>query len=577
MASHQIAIAKASFSAGLLRPDPTSVPRDDISLFHLLLDRALSHCSFANIQTCKSWLLKNVVQSSNRAVALGKYLVVMSESFKDSDERSNRPLNFPPEISGKRRRLHMLYLLNDVFHHTKYHSDASIAFTTFSVSLQPYIIDLIACAASYDRDKNPRHYRRLDILLDLWEQNGYYNPEYIKKLHEAVRHSGSVDAIKASVGIKDQPTDSQKTQTPRDVPFVMPATHGDLSTPFYDLPAGNFVPHIIPNSPTAIRPDAVKPMQFPAGPADEKLVVALKTFLKDVDRIYGSEELPHDENAVVDIDELGQQVVRDEITGEIIDSDTYYGWSRTFCQQMKKRQGMNDFESLSRSRSWSRGRSQSPRKRRRYSDDSLSNASRSRPAWRPGSRSYSRERRPRRRYDSGSQLRSTSRASDRADRSRSRSKSRSPSNSRARSYSPQPASPRSFPPRHAYPAFRSVPQPPPPPPPPPPPAPHQSHQFAYNGGQQYNPIPPPPPSYHGPWPPPPPPLPTGNFPPHMNMNMDAGMAMPGYTPLLPPQGAQYHPLPGQGQHMPLGPYHQAPWGQPGGRGGYQPGGRGGWR
>ena len=33
--------------------------------------------------------------------------------------------------------------------------------------------------------------------------------------------------------------------------------------------------------------------------------------------------------------------------------------------------------------------------------------------------------------------------------------------------------------------------------------------------------------------------------------MDAEMAMPGYTPLLPPQGAQYHPLPGQGQRMPI--------------------------
>lgn len=50
MASHQLAIAKASFSAGLLRPDPTSVPRDDITAFHSTLDKALSHCSFANIQ-----------------------------------------------------------------------------------------------------------------------------------------------------------------------------------------------------------------------------------------------------------------------------------------------------------------------------------------------------------------------------------------------------------------------------------------------------------------------------------------------------------------------------------------------
>lgn len=50
MASHQLAIAKASFSAGLLRPDPTSVSRDEITAFHSALDQALSHCSYANIQ-----------------------------------------------------------------------------------------------------------------------------------------------------------------------------------------------------------------------------------------------------------------------------------------------------------------------------------------------------------------------------------------------------------------------------------------------------------------------------------------------------------------------------------------------
>ena len=50
MTAHLLTIAKASFSAGLLRPDPTSVPRDDITLFHDYLARALSHCSSANIQ-----------------------------------------------------------------------------------------------------------------------------------------------------------------------------------------------------------------------------------------------------------------------------------------------------------------------------------------------------------------------------------------------------------------------------------------------------------------------------------------------------------------------------------------------
>jgi hypothetical protein len=50
MASHQIAIAKASFAAGLLRPDPTSVSRDDIATFHALLSSVVTECSPTNIQ-----------------------------------------------------------------------------------------------------------------------------------------------------------------------------------------------------------------------------------------------------------------------------------------------------------------------------------------------------------------------------------------------------------------------------------------------------------------------------------------------------------------------------------------------
>ena len=50
MASHSLAIAKASLTAGLIRPDPTPVPRDDIAEFHRLLDAALAQCSPANVQ-----------------------------------------------------------------------------------------------------------------------------------------------------------------------------------------------------------------------------------------------------------------------------------------------------------------------------------------------------------------------------------------------------------------------------------------------------------------------------------------------------------------------------------------------
>lgn len=50
MASHSLVIAKASLSAGLMRPDPTPVPRDQIAQFHELLDICLVQCSPTNIQ-----------------------------------------------------------------------------------------------------------------------------------------------------------------------------------------------------------------------------------------------------------------------------------------------------------------------------------------------------------------------------------------------------------------------------------------------------------------------------------------------------------------------------------------------
>ena len=52
---------------------------------------------------------------------------------------------------------------------------------------------------------------------------------------------------------------------------------------------------------------SIKPLQFLAGPADEKLVTALKVFMKEVDQIYELEKpAPKDDDEVVDIDELGE-------------------------------------------------------------------------------------------------------------------------------------------------------------------------------------------------------------------------------------------------------------------------------
>ncbi|OGM44812.1 hypothetical protein ABOM_006162 [Aspergillus bombycis] len=537
MASHQLAIAKASFSAGLLRPDPTSVPRDEITTFHTSLDRALSHCSPANIQTCKDWLLEYVVSSSNRVNVWAKYLVALSGSFsEDGQQPQAKPQQIRP-ISAKRKRLHILYLLNDLFHHTKYHLDSTAAFSTLTGSLQPYIVELLGYAASYDREKHPKHHGRLDTLLNIWVQHGYYGSDYVNKLREVVKNSALSGPVKTSIDVEESNMDSAHRLPSKDVPFIMPSTHGDPSTPYYDLPAGNLVPHIIPNSTVPLRPDSIKPLQFLAGPADEKLAIALKAFLKDVDQIYGIDRPEPKEDEVVDIDELGQTVIRDKIAGDILSGDTYYGWSRGFCQQMKRRNA----------KSSSRSRSLSPRKRRRYSDSYSDDSGRS--------RSRSRSRTPPRRfgrYDSRSRSVSRSRSGPR--RSRSREKS----------YSPRPPSPpRPMPTQHhnqfdnaAPPGF----------PPQPPPMHFQQGPPAFPQGMPG--APPPPPNYQGPWPPPPPPLPNygpSNFPP--TFQPQGGQFPQQFPPVHVPQG----------QQMPPGSYHFPPphsgrgWNQHG-----YPSGRG-WR
>ena len=224
------------------------------------------------------------------------------------------------------------------------------AFSTLIGSLQSCIVEILGYAAAYDRAKNPKHHGRLDELLDIWAESGYFSQDYIRKLREVVRNS-----FLATTGSPVKYGEKVEKEKKKDLPFVMPSTHGDPLTPYYDLPAGNLMPHMIPNSTVPLQPESIKPLQFLAGPADDKLVTALQAFLDDVDRMYAVDK--DDGRRNVDLDELGETVVRDEVTGEPVDGDTYYGWSREFCHQMKKR------------RSPSRGRSysDSPGNSDRYS------------------------------------------------------------------------------------------------------------------------------------------------------------------------------------------------------------------
>ncbi|TLD08843.1 uncharacterized protein PgNI_06895 [Pyricularia grisea] len=433
MASPQLVIAKASFSAVLLRPDPTSCTRDEIEHFHTLLNTAITRCSPANVQKCKQWILSNLATSPSRTAALGKYLVALVDSLSTSTSTSSDSSTAAKKPSIRRRRLHVLYIINDVLHHTRKRQDDD----TFVCGIEPSLPALLKTAASFPNA--PKHIKKLNELVSLWNTQNYLrDPELSNQLRDAIAR-GQQAALETS---RDAPGTETGRDSPKkiskEVPFVMPATHGDPSTAWYDLPAGNWLPVLEPNSTRPMNPALIKPLQLASGPADKGLVDAVSRLLARVDRIYGkdvrlADDATPGEYPAVDIDQMGERVELDEITGEVLDGETYYGWSRAFCKKMKaRRQGRKSHNPSSRSRSQS---SRDSRSLSRGRDQSRSRSSRSRSTSphnfkrRRVSRSRSRSRSP---SKGGRNNRNRDYSSE-----RSRRRSRSYSSSRSRSRDPR--------------------------------------------------------------------------------------------------------------------------------------------
>ncbi|KAM0813821.1 hypothetical protein AB5N19_13820 [Seiridium cardinale] len=325
MASPQLAIAKVSFSAVLLRPDPVSCPRAEIDEFLGQLDATLLRCSPANVQKSKQWILNHVVQSTNRVAALGKYLTALAHSF-NVDIAATRQAHEP---SSKRKRLHILYVLNDLLYHicVRQREDG------FSSQLESFLPALAQSAAAFP--DCPRHAKKVADLVDLWGEQGYFSKAFIVQLQDAIRDAPTLDPSLVANGSTPRATITGG-KISKDAPFIMPAMHGDVTAPWYDLPAANWLPVIEPNSTRPMNPSMIKPLQFMSGPADKSLVEAVQNLLGEVDRIYAKDRCLGDDPAE-NVDMLGQRVIHDQLTGEVIDGETYYGWSRKFCQKMKQR------------------------------------------------------------------------------------------------------------------------------------------------------------------------------------------------------------------------------------------------
>ncbi|KAL1881910.1 hypothetical protein Daus18300_000964 [Diaporthe australafricana] len=324
MASAQLAIAKASLLASLLKADAdadlASCSRDEIEQFHGMLTAAVAKCSPTNVQKCKQWILQHLVPSPARAAAFGKYVVALASSFTTGAQKAPGP-------SSKRRRLHVLYVLNDVLFHLKFRTHDH----TFFDKIGPHLPTLFKSAASFTNA--PKQMKKLHGLIQLWENQAYFPGSVIEPLRAAVEEGPKSEGWEANGGGAANKT--YTTSTAREAPFILPSMHGDASTPWYDLPAANWLPVIEPNSTRPMNPSMIKPLQLAGGTADKNLVDAVKKLLGDVDKVYAKDMLL-DGDSSVDIGQMGELVERDEM-GETVGGETYYGWSRKFCEKMRAR------------------------------------------------------------------------------------------------------------------------------------------------------------------------------------------------------------------------------------------------
>ncbi|KAL2268610.1 hypothetical protein VTJ83DRAFT_3456 [Remersonia thermophila] len=364
MAPAELIVAKTALSGALFRPDPRPCSRDDIESLFSLVSSAITECSPSNVQRCKQWALNNLVSSSARVTAFAKYLVALAKSLggdADAAAPTSRAGRVP---SARRRRLHLLYLLNDVLYHVKFRSRDD----AWAQKLEPWLPALVKTAASFNNC--PKHMRKLQSLIDLWEDKGYFSDGVIPKLRLAVQEGPSSAGQDAAENAVDTSAGAV-AKAAKTAPWVLPAMHGDPTTPWYDLPAGNWLPVLEPNSARPMNPSMIKPLVLSQGPADKALVNAAKDLLAAVDRIYSTDG-GHDENAAFDINQLGERIDTDEVTGEAMGGETYYGWSRAFCEKMKRR-GRNENEQddrgrTSSSRSYSRAETRSRSRRRGHSE-----------------------------------------------------------------------------------------------------------------------------------------------------------------------------------------------------------------
>ncbi|KAM7208762.1 hypothetical protein V8F20_000925, partial [Naviculisporaceae sp. PSN 640] len=327
MASSELEKAKTLLTLALFRPDPKACQPKEIDTIASRLETTTNKCSAQNVQSCKNWAVTHLVPSERRVEPFCNYLVALSNSYLPSNTAASKPATSGEArvASAPRRRLHLLYIINDLLYHVKFRLEPGQQ--AFISKLEPTLPLLVRSAASFLR--RPKQIEKIRGLISTWSERGYFSAAFLESLRKAV-DEGMTKGATGQTDIAAQDNASSATSGPKPVPFNIPKRHGDPSMVWYDLPPANWLRWIDNTYP--LDPGSIVPTEFKPGRAREELIQDLTDILADTKRIFAKDATL--DGPQFDIGEMGERLERSS-NGEITGGSTYYGWSRQFCRKTK--------------------------------------------------------------------------------------------------------------------------------------------------------------------------------------------------------------------------------------------------
>ncbi|PVI04383.1 hypothetical protein DM02DRAFT_692871 [Periconia macrospinosa] len=261
----------------------------------------------AKIQTCKVWIKAHVAPSETRIKTLGEYLVGLSKS-----------IIVDPKAEAGKNRIDVLTVVTDVLAAIKDHAPTGATLQSLAKVLKPHVEELIELATLSATTKDAE--KKVTLTINSWAKGQLISPTDYKEYCALAKEGVTV----ARGGTR----------------YELPDCFGDeANLPWYLLPAAYMLQPMIDNPGHPIQTAHMRAVNLKKKHASEKVQKLLRTYFDNIDLKYlptGDNPTGETEKYKISVDAMGQLVKEEKATGEKITVCNSYGWSPSFCADIRK-------------------------------------------------------------------------------------------------------------------------------------------------------------------------------------------------------------------------------------------------